>query len=333
MLKEIKFLGIEEHEADEHLPAYKSYRFSFTYRGREFEGGLSTYEDNSIFEKSFFIFTSKDALRAFKSNYEKEMTAELLEVLKDSLEVEKTNEKEEKQVKQSEDHQEEKLSEIKGEQKMLDYENLFKKMNEKDPMPFEVTESKAELIQAFCNYYEVKNNREMFFNPLDVTVSVFFREKGYFALITKPFIKALANFIGDSKVLEVFAGSGLLTSQLKDAGVDIRATDNFSWNIETDNVENIDAVEAVKKYSDVDYILMSWQPYDKSHDYEMVQALKKYNPEARIINITEGYGGCIGSTAFYEAVEAVENDKFYDVTSSYERWKGVHDYPYLFKIK
>lgn len=47
--------------------------------------------------------------------------------------------------------------------------------------------------------------------------------------IYKNFVKSLAKYIGDRKVLEVCCGNGWLSTGLMFYGVDIMPTDNFSW--------------------------------------------------------------------------------------------------------
>ena len=160
-----------------------------------------------------------------------------------------------------------------------------------------------------------------------------------FAIITMDWTKDLAEFIGDSKCLEVMAGSGALTKALKNHGVDIRATDNFSWGDKSDNlwhenggryceVEKLSAVEAIEKYNDVDYILMSWPPYDEPHGYDALMAMRKYNPNARLIYIGEGYGGCTADDAFHEAVEEVDNHRF---NVDIPHWRSIWDRVELYK--
>ena len=90
--------------------------------------------------------------------------------------------------------------------------------------------------------------------------------QGY-PIITKRLCKALAEFIGYRKVLEIMSGKGALAKGLIDEGVTIKPTDNFSWeapgffnNLWTD-IEDINALDAIKKYAkDYDILLASWMP-------------------------------------------------------------------------
>lgn len=84
--------------------------------------------------------------------------------------------------------------------------------------------------------------------------------------IYKNFVKSLAKYIGDRKVLEVCCGNGWLSTGLMFYGVDIMPTDNFSWILSNRYkvnayIKNMEAEEAILKYSDRDIILCSWAPY------------------------------------------------------------------------
>lgn len=86
---------------------------------------------------------------------------------------------------------------------------------------------------------------------------------------TDPFLDELVAIIGDRKVLEVFAGNGLLASRLAARGVDIIATSQFSGHDGHDfgmhhRVLEMDATEAVLTVgSNADILLMSWPTADE----------------------------------------------------------------------
>ena len=154
------------------------------------------------------------------------------------------------------------------------------------------------------------------------------KEKGMFGLVTTEFADELAKFLKGKKVLEVMAGAGYLAHELHARGVDIIATDNFSWGIRPYNdfpIENLTAGEAIKKYSNVDYILVSWIPMDDSAT-ELIKAVKKYCPKTPILHIGEGDGGCTGNEYFFDNVKVIEDPKLFPAQSSYERFSGIHDY-------
>lgn len=79
-----------------------------------------------------------------------------------------------------------------------------------------------------------------------------------------PFIRELADYLQDKRVLEVFAGNGLLAGLLAAEGVQIKSTSHHSGSDGHHHgfyypVENLSAVEAVSRYGDShDVLLMSW---------------------------------------------------------------------------
>ncbi|MGL5676161.1 MAG: hypothetical protein ACRDDX_07095 [Cellulosilyticaceae bacterium] len=158
-----------------------------------------------------------------------------------------------------------------------------------------------------------------------------------YTLVTKDFCKALATFIGNKKVLEVMAGTGCLTYGLRQYGVTIHATDDLSEGLYEkfwiDDLEQLDCIESIKKYGkDIDYILISWAAY-KAPILTVVQLLKYMNPQAQIIYIGETKGGCTGHDALWDMVAPVGDNTFYPAVFKYRSWYGLHDRPYLLKVR
>jgi 2-polyprenyl-3-methyl-5-hydroxy-6-metoxy-1,4-benzoquinol methylase len=161
-----------------------------------------------------------------------------------------------------------------------------------------------------------------------------------FSLLALDWIIPLSKWIGERKCLEVMAGTGSLSYALKEQGVNIIATDNFSWDgqnnwNETNNywteIENIDAVEATRKYGkDVDIIIMSWAYMDDTA-YRILQAMREVNPDCIMIFIGESCGGCTASDEFFESIIEVEDQEFIEAVKNYKRWFGIYDYPQLVK--
>ena len=157
-----------------------------------------------------------------------------------------------------------------------------------------------------------------------------------FVLLSQAFIDDLVNkVIKGGRVLEIMSGPGLLARHLRDAGVDLMATDNFWWY---DNhkrmcwelfsyVERLDALKAIRKYgSKVDFVLMSWPEYDSPLAAMCVEEIRKVNPDLKLIYIGEGGGGCCA------------NDEFFDMLSyscvdiHFDSWFGIQDYVSVFDI-
>lgn len=155
-----------------------------------------------------------------------------------------------------------------------------------------------------------------------------------FPLIAEDWVKPLAKWIGDRPCLEIMAGTGFLSYALFLYGVDIKATDNYSWNKHFTNfkeVENIDCLEAVKIYGkDVKFIICSW-PYMDEMAYNSLVMMREINPKCRMIYIGEDWGGCTASDKFFEIAEECEVDGFNQAVSKYRRWSGLHDRVKLYK--
>ena len=106
-------------------------------------------------------------------------------------------------------------------------------------------------------------------------------KKGIYCFYTDKLIKHLKKIIGNKKTLEIAAGDGTLKRFLRNEGVDIVATDNYSWDsfvtYNTDDVENMSAVDALKKYNP-EIVICSWAP--PVNNFEKVvfetESVKKY---------------------------------------------------------
>lgn len=167
---------------------------------------------------------------------------------------------------------------------------------------------------------------------------VLIQEQG-FALLSKEWIEPFAKWIGNKRCLEIMAGCGAMSYALKEYGVNVKATDDFSWNgigHWNDNdmwidVENIDCVKAIEKYGkDIDIIIISW-PYINKTAYESLLKMREVNPNARMIYIGEGWGGCTANDDFFENIEEIEDELIDYINSKYQTWDGMHDYISLVK--
>lgn len=161
-------------------------------------------------------------------------------------------------------------------------------------------------------------------------------ERQGFAILTNEWIDDFAKWINGRRCLEVMAGTGALAKCLKDRGVDIIATDNFSWNVGNNmsefksfwtEIEDIDAISAIDKYGkDVDIIIMSW-PEMESVAYQVLLDMRLTNPNALLVYIGEGCGGCTADEDFYDSAEYVDEE----ITGRYPQWAGIHDIPVVYK--
>jgi hypothetical protein len=160
-------------------------------------------------------------------------------------------------------------------------------------------------------------------------------DAGMYGFVSWRWVNPFVKWIGKRKVLEVMAGRGWLAHALRLKGVDIIATDNFSWaknrgwKEPLTEVEELDAVESVIKYGkDIDILIISW-PYMDSTAYEVIKKLYEVNPSALVVYIGEGEGGCTADDLFFDHFEEIEDESFSEVEKNYERWWGIHDWPFL----
>jgi len=162
-------------------------------------------------------------------------------------------------------------------------------------------------------------------------------KKGMFALVTWSWITPLAKWIGDKKCLEVMAGRGWLSLALQSLGINIIATDNYSWIKERNwdepvtEVEELDSLKAIKKYGkDIDLLIVSW-PYMDEDAYNTIKELSIINPNAQIVYIGEEMGGCTANDDFYEHFQEIDDEEFQKAVSGFQSWWAIHDRVYLGK--
>lgn len=146
-----------------------------------------------------------------------------------------------------------------------------------------------------------------------------------FSVVTKRNCRVLKEIIENQRVLEIMCGLGSYSATLRSLGVDVIATDDMSWieyeqskyqnwkkNAWVSDVESIDAVSAIKKYGkDVGFVLMSWPPQHEPFALQALQAMRKVNPQCRMIYIGEPSGGCTANDDFF--------DEYIDVSEEYEQ--------------
>ncbi|KAF0206284.1 MAG: hypothetical protein FD173_287 [Gallionellaceae bacterium] len=94
--------------------------------------------------------------------------------------------------------------------------------------------------------------------------------RGIYCFYSRALIEALAGMIGSRNCLEIGAGDGTLTRFLKEAGVQLTATDNHGWSQAVkypDWVIKLDAREALATYKP-EVVICSWPP--AQNDFERV---------------------------------------------------------------
>lgn len=126
---------------------------------------------------------------------------------------------------------------------------------------------------------------------------------GYYGRMSKKTAESLVENLDlkEKTVLDFMAGRGYGVNALRDAGVDVIATDDQSWNsTKSSHIENLDAIEALDKYgAESDYAFMSWSPYDNELDLKILQHMKDKHPHLKLIVLGEEFG-CTNSEKFWE---------------------------------
>ena len=208
--------------------------------------------------------------------------------------------------------------------------------------------SKEEQLKNIREILEIYGRHEL---PYDIDVDrVYMRQIGItmleycnfrdkmidiqgYPIITKRLCKSLAEFIGNRKVLEVMSGKGALAKGLIDEGVNIKPTDNFSWevpgffnNLWTD-IEDINALDAIKKYAkDYDILLASWMPYNDPIAYDILLEMRKQNPNMIMLYIGEDWGGCCACDDFFEEAVFIEDEMIESINDGiFKSHFGIYD--------
>jgi hypothetical protein len=95
--------------------------------------------------------------------------------------------------------------------------------------------------------------------------------KGIYCFYSRPFVQQLAALLAGRSCLEIGAGDGTLTRFLRDRGVTITATDDYSWQDRIAypaSVVQMDATAALRHHSP-EVVLCSWPPARNSFEREV----------------------------------------------------------------
>lgn len=136
-----------------------------------------------------------------------------------------------------------------------------------------------------------------------------------------------------SPVVSVASGFGYTESLAIKEGADVIATDvcpngNNQWcrdGIFYIQVEEIRAIEAVKKYSNRN-VFMAWPPYDTSMAFDVASEMEI---ERVLIYVGENQGGCNGNDDFFQYLETHFEEL--DISVDIPRWGGIYDEARIYK--
>lgn len=98
--------------------------------------------------------------------------------------------------------------------------------------------------------------------------------EGIYCFYSKPLVDALARMIESSSCLEIAAGDGSLTRFLVEKGVNITATDDYSWDHEVKYPEwvvRMDALEALRVYLP-ETVICSWPPAGNTFEKQVFRS-------------------------------------------------------------
>lgn len=185
-------------------------------------------------------------------------------------------------------------------------------------------------VKAMQEYRKIPFEESHLSSTKDFYIRERYTDLGMYAFVSWRWVIPLVKWLGNKKCLEVMAGRGWLAYALRQKGVDIIATDDYSWSDKQGwlppltEIERIDAVKAVEKYGkEVDIVIMSW-PYMDNTAYKTLKTLQKVNKDALVIYI--GGGEFTADEDFRNSFEYVEDKHFWeDVSHSYQSWSGIRD--------
>ena len=150
-------------------------------------------------------------------------------------------------------------------------------------------------------------------------------KRGMWAVVDKHWTKELAKWINGRKCLEVMSGAGWLAKALDFHKIDIIATDDYLWKNGRHKdmkvvypVEELDGLEAVKKYSDRDVLIVSWPPYESD---AIISICNEWGNDKPIVYIGEDYEGCCATDLFFKNFKRSEEQTNIKIP----QWWGLHD--------
>lgn len=165
---------------------------------------------------------------------------------------------------------------------------------------------------------------------------------GMWAYISAPFLKDLADVVGQAPVLEVMAGNGYISKGLRrlHPNQTIYTTDSKAWTHESNNqtgrqpvtaIEQLDAVSAFNRYADqIKFVIMAWSPDKLTIDWDLLQAMRASDVDVPLICIGEKYGAT-GSKAFWDHADYQTGALVDQLNQHYHPFDLIHDQVYVIR--
>lgn len=154
----------------------------------------------------------------------------------------------------------------------------------------------------------------------------FIRKYG-FPIITEQVVQEIMRH--GRRFVEIGAGLGYLTHELRAAGADVVATDSMTGGYDFGKpwveVEELDGERAVLKYMDR-IMLLSWPCYNEDWSARVLEAY----PGPRFVFIGENWGGCTGNDRFHNLLY----EKWREISDlDIPQWEGIHDWLRVYERK
>lgn len=100
------------------------------------------------------------------------------------------------------------------------------------------------------------------------------QDRGIYCFYSKELLRELRLLVGERRCLEIGAGDGTLARFLANTGVQLTATDDYSWSHSIDypaNVQNMDAKRALAKHQP-QVVICSWPPAGNNFERHVFSA-------------------------------------------------------------
>lgn len=148
--------------------------------------------------------------------------------------------------------------------------------------------------------------------------------RGMWPIVDLVWTQHLAEWIGRRTVLEIMAGHGWLAKALGHHGINVTATDNYSWMDDCRHeivdlgvsVKRVEAKEATLTIA-ADILLVSWPPYQEG---DIIDACDAWGTQKPIVYIGEDEGGCNATDEFFVRFRPIEHPHIPLMS-----WWGIHD--------
>lgn len=148
------------------------------------------------------------------------------------------------------------------------------------------------------------------------------RGYGMWANVDLSWTKHAAEWIGERRALEVMSGRGWLASALRHHGVDLIATDDYSWGTGGERLTEVvkrNATRAVREFGgEADVLIAAWPPYNSR---AMDVAIRAWGREKPVLFVGEIWG----ATGSKHLTTVVMKGWACQVRWGYSAWPNFHD--------